>query len=176
LLVVVEWIVVLVMAFAAGASFWAVARAPRYLRLMLGDFAQLSRVIRSYGPNKLRDDARGVDPKIGFAKNITIWDQAHIISLRTPRNLLALLIAADLGAGYFISWRCLLVASGVFVLPLLFPIPDSAKHNNVIHVHTMLLNLLKWHQIDPAACDHYCTEERPELAVLYSMVVNMPEE
>lgn len=176
MLIVLGEFTVVAVAFFVGASFWAVGRAPGHLRLILNDFAELGRIIRFLDPAKLREEAQRVEPAIGFARSIAVWDRAHVISLRTPRNLLLIAIAGDLFAGYFLPRWCLVAAVAVFVLPALLPVPASVINTNVDHIHTIILNLIKWHEADSAACELYCENERPDLSVLHALIVTMPEE
>jgi hypothetical protein len=170
LLIVLAEVAVVAMALFIGASFWAVARAPGHLRLILSDLPELTRVIGFFDRAKLSADARRFDPVLGFAKTIAVWDHAHVVSLRTPRNLLLVVMAADLLAANLLSRWCLLTAVAVLVLPRLFPLPDSAKNNNVTHIRTIVRSLIKWHDADPKACEFYCTSERPDLSLLHGLV------
>lgn len=174
MLVVVAWIVVLVGAFALGVNVSALCRAPRHLKTLLQNSQELARIVAHFDPAKLREEARGINPLVSFSKDLNVWEQAHRISLRRPRNILLALGVVDLIGAYFVSHSCFLLASGVFVFPWLFPTPASAKNNNVLHLRTVILNLLKWHEANQAECQEYCEVERPELAVLHGIVVTMP--
>lgn len=171
MLVVVAWIVVLAGAFAVGANVSSLSRAPRHLRTLLQDSQELARIVGHFDPAKLRLEAKGIDPVLGFSKSFNIWEQAHRISLRGPRNILLVFGVADLIGAYYVSRECFFVAATLFVVPWLFPIPANAKNNNVLHLRTVILNLMKWHEANEAECKKYCEVERPELAVLHSIVV-----
>jgi hypothetical protein len=171
-MILLAWIALVAVAFFAGANFWALVRAPIHLSRLLRDSAELRQVVGFLGPTKLVEEAQVIEPVLGsYAKNIAVWDRAHMASLRNPRNSFLLVGAADLVTAYFVSPWCLVTAGVVLVLPALFPLGNSAKNNNVTHVHTVLLNLIKWHEKDPLGCQHYCTSERPDLSALHSLVV-----
>src|SRR5712692_9294462 len=147
MMIVLATVALVAIAFVAAASFWAVARLPAHLRLRPVDSTELGQIIQFLGQTELLEEAKRIEPLLGsYAKNIATWDHAHLRSLRKTRNLLLVLMAADLLAAYFVSRWCFFTIIAVLAAAALFPLPGSAKNNNVTHVHTIVLNLIKWYQ------------------------------
>jgi hypothetical protein len=159
-----------------GAGFWACARSPSHLRRFLADATELQRLLQFLEPQKLHDEARKVKPVFGsYAGNIATHEAAHAASLSRTRNLLFLLAASDAGASYYLSVPLFWINVLIFALPALFDIPTSAKNNNATHVHTVMLNLIKWHSEDPSGFARYCASERSEFSVLHTVLIGCPE-
>ena len=172
--VVVE-VVVVAAILVTGGSFWACLKSSKHLNHFLGDISELRRLIDYLGPAKLADEGGAIEPVFGsFAKNIELFERAHLASLRQTAMLvfigivLLLIISLLLGVWYFA------ISLIVFLLLSIGDIPASAKNNNATHVHTVISNIYKWNQTDPEACRSYCIRERPSLMHLYGLVSQLP--
>jgi hypothetical protein len=67
----------------------------------------------------------------------------------------------------------MMTSAVVFLLPAVFPIPASARNNTVTLIHTIALNIHKWHQIDSTACLDYCKRRNPRLGELHTLLSNL---
>jgi hypothetical protein len=163
-------IVLLVM----GAGFWAIIKSPYHMKSLLLDRNELRTFIDYLGSSKLIQEALSVEPVFGsYLQNITLFEKTHIISLAKTRNLLIALLILIVIVSYFMGIRYAVINLLIFCLPAIFPIPASAKNNNVTHLHTVIINLYKWHITDSAACEKYCTQENPSLQILYHLVTEL---
>ena len=74
----------------------------------------------------------------------------------------------------FLSWLLgpgfVAVTGAVFVLPAIFELPDSAKNNKATHIHTVMLNVIKWSESDSSGCREYCRNSSPNLEYLFETV------
>ena len=154
-----------------GGSFWACLKSSKHLRHFLGDISELRQLIDYLGPAKIAEEGAAIEPVFGsFAKNIEVFETAHLASLRQTATLvligvvLLLIISFFLGVWYFV------VSLAIFLLLSIGDIPASAKNNNATHVHTLISNIYKWHHTDSEACRSYCIRERPSLMHLYGLV------
>jgi hypothetical protein len=176
IMIILAWVVVVTVAFVAGTSFWTLFRAPVHLRRLVGESAELRCILEFLGPKKLAKDAQSIKPVFGsYAKNIAVWEYTHRASLRKPKNFFLFFSIADIVGAYFVSTWCLITVGVILVLPVLFPLGSSARNYNVTHIHTILLNLIKWHDEDAVTCQRFCTSERPDLSALHSLVAGLQE-
>lgn len=159
--------------FVLGSWFWAVAKSPRHLQRLLLDEAELRRFLAFLGHAKFIEEAGAIKPVLGsYAKNIEVFDRAHAISLNKPRNTLLVLATLLLVGSYFINPLYCALGFLFFLVAGLFPLFDSAKNNNMTHVHTIMLNVRKWHTEEPYACAEYCSNARPDLRTIHALVAS----
>jgi hypothetical protein len=169
--VLLELVLLLVLLFA-GSSFWSCFKAPKHLLTMLGDSADLRRVIARSGYEKLVEDAQQVKaPPFGtFGDTISIWDNAHHKSLSSTRNAFLAVVLGILAASWWLGiWY---FAAGLFVFLVLgfAEIPVSAKNNNANHLPSVILNLIRWCQEDEFACQDFCYRQYPHYHKLYDLL------
>lgn len=158
-------------AFALGANFAAIVKSPSHLRALLSDRAQLTDIVKLWGPD-LGKDAASMTPLIGsYPQTLAIWEKAQNLSLCRPRTAIVVVTIVLLVGAAFFGVTLFVVAVCLFVLPLLFQVPESAKNNNVRHLRFVSLNLTKWNQEDAAGCLRYCTNDAPNLALLHEVLV-----
>ncbi len=154
-----------------AASFWSLGKAPGHLRRLLSDREEIREVVQLLRARGLVADSAAIEPSFGsFADNIRLFETAHLIGFRQSRFIVAGLAAAILVGSYFMGHVYLLINLALFALPAMFPPVASAKNQNVTHLHTVMLNLLKWRAVEPAEVARYCQEEKPGFATLYSVL------
>lgn len=151
-----------------ATSFWAIRKSPAHLRALLADPLELCRLCDLIGREKLVQEAAVVEPVCGsYVSNIETWDQAHDQSLRQTTRFIGVAISVILIASWFLGFPYFLAALVAFAIPSVWEIPASAKNNNATHVHTIIVNLIRWSELDDPSCSEYCMEKRPELMYLY---------
>jgi hypothetical protein len=158
-------------AFVLGVWFWTVARTPRHLALIYTGGAEFHFLLDSLGLDQLVAESGAIKPALGsYAANIGVFEQAHLIALARTRNTLAVLGALVFVCAALIGPVSVAIAAGLFLLPAFSPLAASAKNSNGGLVHSILLNLLKWNAEDPAGCERFCTQQRPDFEVMYKVV------
>ena len=146
--------------------------SPSHLRHLLFDRSELARFLDYLGHAKFLEEARAIQSVFGsYARNIELFDRAHLTSLNKARNVVAVLAAAVLVGSFFTGPIYCGLAVLLFLVPVAFGLPESAKNNNITHVHTVMLNLCRWHQDDPSGCAEYCRDTRPELKTVHDLLV-----
>jgi len=159
------------LAFFLASGFWATAKSPAHLRRVLLDPSELERVYRFFDPEKLHREALQIEPVMGsYAANINMWNRSHQTSLVRTRNLMGLGAAVLLFLSWLLGPSYLAASGALFVLPVIFELPDSAKNNNATHIHTVMLNVIKWSESDSSGCRDYCRNSSPTLEYLFETV------
>jgi CheY-like chemotaxis protein len=168
--ILLELLLVLIM-FFAGASFWSCLKAPRHLHNLLSDPVELSRFIDHFGYDKLRAEAQQVQaPPFGtFGDTIDIWEAAHYKSLSQTRNGLLVVVLAALAASWWLGMAYLGASLSVFLL--LGFLAEAGRNNNADHLHSLMLNLVKWHREDERACEGFCHRQDPEYRTLHDLLL-----
>ena len=88
-----------------------------------------------------------------------------------------LVLTASLLIGTYLVSPLFFVASLLlFLAPAAFSVAQSAKNNNITHVHTVMLNVRRWHDDDPSGCAFYCSDARPELRTIHELVTALDRE
>jgi hypothetical protein len=165
--ILVELGLVVVMLILA-TSFWALKKSPAHLRALLADPVELCRICDLIGREKLIQEAAVVEPVYGsYASNIETWDEAHERSLRHTARAVGIAIIVIMIASWFLGFAYFLAVLVTFAIPAIWEIPASAKNNNATHVHTIIVNLIRWSEVDDPSCSEYCVGKRPEFAYLY---------
>jgi hypothetical protein len=165
-----EGIVVIVLILLA-ANFWPLVKAPGHLWRLLSDRDELRRIVGFLKSGGLVAEVPAIKPVFGsYANNIRVCEAAHVATFRRTSIMVAGVAAAVLVGTCFLGYGYLAVGVAFFVLPAAFPLAASAKDQNVTHLHTVILNLLRWRDVEPAGVARYCEEERPEFATLYSVL------
>jgi len=140
---------------------------------MLADGNELRGLLAFLGRDKLIVEAQAIEPVLGtYAANIQAWEIADQRSLTRTRNGLLIVGALLLLGSDSLGPTYLLVTAGLFVVPLLFPVPASVHNNNAEHVRTIALNLLKWSTEKAEECRDFCINQRPDLALLYVLLTS----
>ena len=159
----------------AGGPFWSCLKAPKHLRSILADPAELKRLIGLYKYDKLLAESNKLPaPPFGtFGDIIIIWDAAHYKSLSSTRNRLLFVVLAILVASWWMGVWYFAVSVSVFLLLGLGELPADAKNNNANHLPSVILNLIKWHRQDELACEEFCRRRCPEYRNLYDLLVSL---
>ena len=162
--------VFVVVLLGLGSSFWSLLKAPAHLRSVLKDKTELRAFLNFLGEEKVIEEAEAVEPVFGsFAGNIEFWHKAHFLSLRRSWTTIIVLCLGVLAATYFIGLRYLAANIILFFALSLVPILASAKDHNITHIHTILVNVMKWQSVDPEGCSHYCRELDPQFHELFEV-------
>jgi hypothetical protein len=167
---VIEGILVLMLLFLA-ANFWPLVKVPGHLWRLLSDRDELRRIVEFLKSRGIVAEVPAIKPVFGsFADNIRVFETAHIATFRRTSIIVAGLAAAILVGTYFLGYGYLAVGVVCFLLPAAIPLAASARDQNVTHLHTVILDLLRWRAVEPAGVVRYCQEERPEFGTLYSVL------
>lgn len=167
-------VVLVIVLMLMGVGFWAIIKSSSHMKHLLTDANELKNFIDYIGSSKLIQEAQSVEPVFGsYLQNIALFEKSNIASLAKTRNLLIALFIPIVIVSYFMGPHYFVVNLLLFCLPAIFPIPASAKDNNVTHLHTVILNLYKWNVTDSAACFNYCTQENPSFQTLYKLVTEL---
>ena len=154
-----EGIVVIVLILLA-ANFWSLVKVPGHLWRLLSDKYELRRIVEFLKSQGLVAEVPAIRPVFGsYADNIRVFETAHIATFRRTSIMVAGLATAILIGTCFLGYGYLAVGIAFFVLPAAFPLVASARDQNVTHLHTVILNLLKWRDVEPAGVARYCEEE-----------------
>jgi hypothetical protein len=157
-----------------AAGFWATAKSHAHLKRILGDPIELWRFCQSVGPDKLHREAVTIEPALGsYAANIETWNHSHMVALARTRNMMGLGAVVLLFTSSLLGLGYLVVSTVVFLFPVVFESP-SAKNNNFAHIHAIMLNVIKWNEIDSPGCLEYCRNTSPCLELLYEAVQGGP--
>ena len=168
-------VLIVVAILVTGGGFWACLKSSKHLSQILGDISELRRLIDYLGPTKIAEEGAAIEPVFGsFAKNIEVFETAHLASLRQTATLVVIGIVLLLIISFFLGVWYFVVSLAVFVLLSIGDIPPSAKNNNATHVHTLIFNIYKWHQTDSEGSVPDCIRERPSLMDLYGLVFYLP--
>jgi hypothetical protein len=127
--ILLEVLFVVILVFAGG-PFWSCLKAPKHLRSMLADPAELRRLIDHFGYDKLLADAKQIKaPPFGtFGDTIIIWDSAHYKSLSWTRNRLLFVVLVILVASWWLGTWYFVVSLFVFLLLGIDELPAVAKN------------------------------------------------
>jgi hypothetical protein len=166
----IEAILVVMLIFLA-ANFWPLVKVPGHLWRLLSDRDELRRIVEFLKSQGLAAEVPAIKPVFGsYADNIRVFETAHIATFRRTSIMVAGFAVAILVGTYFLGYVYLAVGVAFFILPAAFPLVASARDQNATHLHTVILNLLKWRTVEPEGVARYCEEERPEFATLYSVL------
>lgn len=160
-----------IITFFVGISLWALIKSPSHLRHTISDQIILRESLNIIGSDKFIIEAKNIQRALGDHKKfIEIWDNSRINSLSITRDLLlvpyliVLVISGYMGISY------LIINISISLLPYFQPINSYATNNNMIHIHTIMLNIYKWNTEDKSGCEKYCTSVHPEYLQLYKIV------
>jgi hypothetical protein len=136
---------------------------------------ELHRILEFWGPQTLRNEAAIIEPRFfnSYSGNIAFLAKVHFTHLKWIRNAALLVALADVIASYLLGPIFLAITLSLFALPGLLGTSSWTKNNNVTHLHSVAVNLLKWHTEDAAGCSRFCTEEFPVLAPLYKELITV---
>jgi hypothetical protein len=172
---VAEMAFLCVLAFVAG-PFWSCLKSPAHLHKLLADQGELRRIIELIGYDTLYADAEYIQPLISsYGQNIELWNKAHARSLSSALNYLGLFCLAVLAASLWMGF-CYFVVSAVVLLVGMSQAPEHAEINNAKHITVLILNLVKWNQVDVEACASFCRQLHPEYFRLHQVVASLRAE
>jgi hypothetical protein len=166
--------VLIVILLGLSSSMWSLVRAPSHLKFVLADSNELASFLNYLGHQRIRDEVNEVEPVFGsFERNISLWQTAHRKSMRQSVFLLCLLCFGVLVGSHFLGMGYVIVNTSLFFLAVLAAPSASVKNQNMTHIHTITLNLLKWNTVDPGSCSRFCATTRPDLKTLYDVLIAM---
>jgi hypothetical protein len=147
-----------------------------HLHKLLADQGELRRIIELIGYDTLYADAEYIQPLISsYGQNIELWNKAHARSLSSALNYLGLFCLAVLAASLWMGF-CYFVVSAVVLLVGMSQAPEHAEINNAKHITVLILNLVKWNQVDVEACASFCRQLHPEYFRLHQVVASLRAE
>lgn len=168
---IVIGVVLALVAYVAGLTFWQVIKRAQYVRKTLANDYFLNQWIT----RKLLDSAA---PELEFylqkmpggrALNIGVEVRSDQSSLQWMKVFSGVAAAAALIGSYFVGPIYLAVSVGVFCLAALGRVSDHAKTNALKHIVTMAVILDRWRTEDAAECEQWI-EQTYTLRPLYDAV------
>lgn len=146
-----------------SSGFWNCVKSPKLLAKTLGNYDELKRVFHHLGKETLKQESEVVDATIGFSANIALWINASVSALDKTRNMSLLVIIGIFVGSYFIGNMFLLINVALFVIMAFPSISASAQNSIFSDIHTIMLNVYKWNNVNRAECEHFCNTEQPRL-------------
>jgi hypothetical protein len=146
-----------------SSGFWNCVKSPKFLANTLGNYDELKRFFQHLGKEKIKQESEVVDPKIGFSANIALWIKASVSALDKTRNMSLIVIIGIFIVSYFIGNIFLLINIALFFVMAFPNISASAKNNIFSDIHTIMLNVYKWNNVNRAECEHFCNTEQPRI-------------
>ena len=168
--IIIELLLV-VFTILLAINLWALIKSPFHLKHAISDKKILIESLNIIGSDKFIGEAKNIKNAFGDSKIfIDMWENSRINSLSITKNLLlipyviVLVISSYLGISYLII--------NIIVSLLLYfqPINSYAKNNNMVHIHTVMLNIYKWKTEDKSGCENYCTFVHPEYLQIYKII------
>lgn len=147
----------------ASSGFWNCVKSPRFLGKTLGDYGELRKFYHFLGRDRIKQESGVVDPHFGFSVNIIIWIKASMSALDKMRNMLLIIIIGICIGSYFLGNIFLSINIVLFFGMAFSGISDSAQNNVFADIHTIMLNVHKWNEVNQAECEHFCNTERPKI-------------
>jgi hypothetical protein len=167
--------VIVVAILTTGGSFWACMKSGAHLKRFLSDTSELQALVDFIGPAKIAEESSTIEPVFGsYATNIATFEKVHLAALKQTARLVLIGMVALLVISFFLGVYFFVANLVLFLLLSVGDIPASAKNNNATHIHTIISNMYRWNQTDPAACRDYCTQENPSLTHLYGLLIRLP--
>lgn len=170
--VLIEVVLAVLIAMTAG-PFWSIIKSRAFIASILQSEGELQRLVETIGLEALRSDAAKLKPVFGsWMKNIDFNTRVHFKALANTRTLTLVPVAVvTLGSYYFLGPR-FGVGNLILFLALALPkISVPAANQNLSLVHTILLNLCRWHGEDPQGAERDCPAS---LRVALSAVSRLP--
>lgn len=168
--IIIELLLAIITLFL-GINLWALIKSPSHLRRIISDKIILKESLNIIGPDKFIIEANNMQFALGDHKRfIETWDNSRINSLSITRNLLLMLYLIVLIVSGYMGNTYLIINILLSLLLYLQPINSHAINNNIVHIHTIMLNIYKWNDEDKSGCENYCTFVHPEYLQLYKIV------
>lgn len=159
-----------------GNIFWSSLKSPNYLRKVMADYEALTKYIKFISKDKLIQAADEVQPidtqKLTYEDIIRYRLLASFKALYKTRIIFLIIIVLTLIGSYFLIWYFILINLGLFIIMSFNKISSSAENEVFNDVQVVILNLYRWHKIEPEKCKEFCMEKRPTFKIIYTAVVN----
>jgi hypothetical protein len=159
-----------------GINLWALIKSPSHLTHTISDKFILKESLNIIGSGSFINEAKKIHTAPGGHKLfIDTWDNSRINSLSITRNLLLIPYAIVLIISGYMGIIFLIINISISLLLYFQPINAYAINNNMIHIHTVMLNIYKWNTEDKSGCENYCTFVHPEYLQLYKLIEDIKE-
>jgi hypothetical protein len=166
--------VLAIIAYFLGINLWALLKSPSHLKHAISDKVILKESLDILGIDQFIKEANDIQPAFRDHKSfIARCDNSHNNSLSIIRNLILIPYTIVLVISGFIGTIYLVVNLSISLLAYFQPINLYAKNNNIMHIHTIMLNIHKWNTEDKPGCENYCTFVHPEYLQLYKIIDNI---
>jgi len=160
--IIIEIVLAFILLLVAP-PFWDCIKSKQFFRTALSSYEVLKKYYNFIGKEKIKEESKVVDPKVGFPANILFIMQVSDSSLDKTRNLLLMGVLVILIASYFFGFTFLIINVAIFFGMSLKKISAAAINNIYSDVHSLILNVYKWNQVDNIECKHFCTIETPRV-------------
>ena len=152
-------------------NLWALIKSPSHLRHAISDKKIIIESLNIIGPDKFIEEAKNIKNAFGDGKIfIDMWDNSRINSLSITKNLLLIPYVIVLVISTYMGTSYLIINVIVSLLLYFQPINSYAINNNMVHIHTVMLNIYKWNTEDKSGCENYCTFVHPEYLQIYKII------
>jgi hypothetical protein len=154
-----------------GINLWALIKSPSHLMHAISDEVILKKSLDIVGSDNFINEAKKLNTVPGGHKLfIDTWENSRINSLSITKNLMLIPYFIVLLISGFIGITFLIINISISLLLYFQPINPYAINNNIIHIHTVMLNIYKWNIDDASACENYCTFIHPEYLQIYKLI------
>jgi hypothetical protein len=156
-----------------SSGLWNCIKSKAFFRTILLDYDELKKFYKFLGKQKLEEESKKLNPKLGYAVNMELWIKSSTGALDQTRNGLFVIILCIIIGSYFLGHIFCLINIVLFVAMSFFPIVPSAKDNIISDVHVLMLNVYKWHKENLEECAKYCMVEQPEIFhKIYKVIID----
>jgi hypothetical protein len=159
-----------------GINLWALIKSPSHLMRTISDESILKDSLNIMGSDNFINEAKKTETAPGGHKIfIDTWETSRTNSLSITRNLLVIPYLIVLVISGYVGFPFLII--NIFISLLLYfqPINAYAINNNMIHIHTVMLNIYKWNTEEPSGCENYCTFIHPEYLHIYKLIKDIKD-
>jgi hypothetical protein len=159
-----------------GINLWALIKSPSHLLRTISDKFILKESLNIIGSDNFINEAKQIKTTPGGHKTfIDTWDNSRINSLSITRNLLLIPYVIVLIISGYMGITYLIINIAISILLYFQPINAYAINNNMIHIHTVMLNVYKWNTEDTSGCENYCTFMHPEYLQIYKLIKDIKD-
>ncbi len=168
--IIIELLLV-VFTILLAINLWALIKSPSHWRHAISDKKIIIESLNIIGSDKFIEEAKNIKNAFGDSKIfIDKWDNSRINSLSITKNLLKIPYVIVLVISTYMGISYLIINIIVSLLIYLLPINSYAINNNMVHIHTVMLNIYKWNTEDKSGCENYCTFVHPEYLQIYKII------
>jgi tetratricopeptide (TPR) repeat protein len=159
----------------AGLWLWELAMSPLDHRRLLGDRAELIRVLNLPNSRTILDEPinlqGGSGESLPFAPLIAALAAARRKACWKTCGLSLLLAAAILAVSCLFSFVYLGINVGLLLLSSVLSLLGSRDDGESVLPFARVL--LKWHDVNPNGCEKFCNEERPDFKNLHEVLLGL---